>query len=319
MLSTQFKTFLIVAEAKSFSKAGQRLFLTPASIMNQMDALEKRLGVKLLERTTHGVSLTPAGKVLYGKGRRLASRCQSILSQMREEESSGCIDLRIGSSFLNPISFFLKLWEPFKEAHPEYRFSITPYGDEQQHLLHAIDELGQSMDVMVGCFDTRAIREKAEYLVLGEHRFCVAMPASHPLATKKTLSLEDLHGERLLMPEMGDIAPMDRFHAMLTEEHPQIELEPAESYYSLDTFNECARNGEMLLTLDKWAELHPSLTSVPLSCEYGIPFGLLYAKRPEKKVCDFITIFTCNQFLNKSGTVNSIAPSCAARSATGCV
>ena len=94
------------------------------------------------------------------------------------------------------------------------------------------------------------------------------------------------------MPETGDIAPLDRFHAMLAKEHPQIELEPVESYYSLDTFNECARNGEMLLTLDKWAELHPSLVSVSLLCDYGIPFGLLYAKKPEKKIFDFIRIFT---------------------------
>ena len=100
--------------------------------------------------------------------------------------------------------------------------------------------------------------------------------------------------ERLLMPETGDIAPMDRFRAVLTEEHPQIELEPVESYYNLDTFNECARNGEMLLTLDKWAGLHPSLESVPLSCAHGIPFGLLYAKKPEQKIRDFIGIFAAS-------------------------
>ena len=56
--SQQIKTFLQVAELGSLSKAAERLFVTPASIMKQMNALESRLEVTLLRRTNHGIEFT---------------------------------------------------------------------------------------------------------------------------------------------------------------------------------------------------------------------------------------------------------------------
>ena len=50
MLSQQLQVFLQVADSGSFSKAAQRLFVTPASVMKQINALERRLGLTLLIR-----------------------------------------------------------------------------------------------------------------------------------------------------------------------------------------------------------------------------------------------------------------------------
>ena len=60
VLSQQLQVFLQVADSGSFAKAAQRLFVTPASVMKQMNALERRLGLTLLMRNNQGVSLTAA-------------------------------------------------------------------------------------------------------------------------------------------------------------------------------------------------------------------------------------------------------------------
>ena len=51
MYNPQIETLIQVADAGSFSKAAERMYITPVSVMNQVNALEKRIGVKLFERT----------------------------------------------------------------------------------------------------------------------------------------------------------------------------------------------------------------------------------------------------------------------------
>lgn len=59
MYSQQIKIFVQAAERGSLSKAARDLFVTPASVMKQMNALEDRLNLKLIKRTNQGIELTP--------------------------------------------------------------------------------------------------------------------------------------------------------------------------------------------------------------------------------------------------------------------
>ena len=61
MYSQQLKTFVLVAERGSLSKAAEELYVTPASVMKQINALEDRLEVTLFTRTNQGMALTEAG------------------------------------------------------------------------------------------------------------------------------------------------------------------------------------------------------------------------------------------------------------------
>ena len=65
MYRRELETFLVVAQQGSFLKASQELFLTPASVMNQIDKLERDLDLQLFQRSNQGVTLTPAGQSLY--------------------------------------------------------------------------------------------------------------------------------------------------------------------------------------------------------------------------------------------------------------
>ena len=62
MLRPHLRTFLAVCETGSFNKAANTLFITPSAVLQQIQTLEKELGVTLFSRNKKGVSLTPEGK-----------------------------------------------------------------------------------------------------------------------------------------------------------------------------------------------------------------------------------------------------------------
>lgn len=108
------------------------------------------------------------------------------------------------------------------------------------------------------------------------------------------MTLQDLHGEHLMMVKSGDTELLDHFHDMLKMAHPQIIVEEASYYYDMDTFNTCEQTGTPLLTLDAWADIHPSLITIPVKFDYKIPYGILYSKKPANEVRDFIEIIKEN-------------------------
>ncbi|KEF30444.1 Transcriptional regulator, LysR family, in formaldehyde detoxification operon [Marinobacter nitratireducens] len=73
--------FVAVAEASSFTHAAGRLGVSTAQVSRQVNALESRLGTKLLYRTTRKVSVTEAGQVYY-------QHCRQVLDALEEAERS---------------------------------------------------------------------------------------------------------------------------------------------------------------------------------------------------------------------------------------
>ena len=86
MYSPQIKTFILVADRGSLSKAAEDLFVTPASIMKQMNALEDRLHLKLLKRTNQGIELTDAGRYIYDAAKKIITESENAVQKARAIE-----------------------------------------------------------------------------------------------------------------------------------------------------------------------------------------------------------------------------------------
>lgn len=78
---TSIATFVKIAEAGGFAAAARKLGLSPSTVTTQIQDLEDRLGVRLLNRSTRKVSLTEIGKAYY-------ERCMHILADIDEAESA---------------------------------------------------------------------------------------------------------------------------------------------------------------------------------------------------------------------------------------
>ena len=185
MLSQQMQVFLQVAECGSFTKAARRLLVTPASVMKHINTLEDRLGVTLFKRDKKGVVLTAAGRSLVQDGKKMAALANHAAARAKRAEQEEGIVIRVGSSLLNPSKVLTDLWAPLRTAYPQYKFHIVPYTDTKEERFAVIGALGETFDLLVGTFDSKTIRSRANYLILGDYRLCVAVPEGHPLAAKK--------------------------------------------------------------------------------------------------------------------------------------
>ncbi len=290
MLSRQFQIFLQAAEQGSFSKAAKLLFITPAAIMKHINTLENRLGMKLLNRTNQGIELTAAGKSLYQDGKQLLDNAEKALTKAAMAERTEHITIRVGSSLLNPSKTLTDFWRPLSEEYPKYKFNIIPYEDTKEQIIQVISSLGERIDLLVGSFNSKRMREHANYLILGNYHLCIAVPKGHRLADRQILSLQELHGEHLMMVQSGDTEFIDQFYDMLKRTHPQIFIEETGYYYDMDTFNTCEQTGHLLLTLDAWADIHPSLITIPLEWDCNVTYGILYSKKPTAQIEKFIKI-----------------------------
>lgn len=102
-------TFVCVADCGSFNRAAEKLYISPPSVMKQINTLERRLELKLLERTNQGVQLTPAGRIIYQHARFLFTYAENALQEARQAQQRENAVFSIGSSLLNPCKPFMDL------------------------------------------------------------------------------------------------------------------------------------------------------------------------------------------------------------------
>src|SRR5688572_17167806 len=90
-------TFREVARLGSFSRAAEALSLTQPAVSQQVAALERQAGTRLLERGAGGLSLTPAGALLLEHADVVADRLEQAAGQLAELAGHAARELRIGA------------------------------------------------------------------------------------------------------------------------------------------------------------------------------------------------------------------------------
>src|SRR5688572_12101007 len=94
----QLRVFLAVAENLSFTRAAEALLLTQSAVSHQVAALERSLATSLFERRGRSVALTPAGRVLVDRSRRVFAALGEAEAAVRAAATPGLGRLRIGAS-----------------------------------------------------------------------------------------------------------------------------------------------------------------------------------------------------------------------------
>lgn len=289
MFNPQLTAFVCAADCGSFNKAAERLYLSPPSVMKQVNALEEHLQLTLLERDSHGIRLTPAGQVIYRHARFLFDYSARAVEEARRQEQAAQTTFCIGSSLLNPCKPFMDLWYQVNREFPGYRLHIVPFEDTRTGILSQIAALGEKYDFLIGACDSAEWLELCSFLPLGAYRVCCAVAREHPLARKTRLSIEDLYGQTLMMGKRGDAPAVDAVRDEV-ERHPAIHIEDTSQFYDMEVFNRCAQTHHVLLTLECWSEVHPGLVTLPVDWDFRVPYGVLYAKDAPEDILRFLTL-----------------------------
>jgi len=189
----QIKYFVAVAEELHFGRAAKRCHIAQPPLSQQIKRLEEELGVKLLERTSRRVSLTPEGK-------EFLFRCKDI--QGRINEAVNCIqDMAQGLEgqlcvgFIGPASLskLPKAIRAFREANPNIRLDFSAKSTTEQLPMLRADRLDIAFVRLFG-HDTNGLNT----MVFLREPYVLALPEGHRFTKRDRLDIHDLEGEPLI-------------------------------------------------------------------------------------------------------------------------
>jgi DNA-binding transcriptional LysR family regulator len=186
--------FQAVAEELHFARAAARLGISAPTLTQQVQALERDLGVMLLRRSKRSVALTEAGRRFLDEARATLRRAEqaTLVARQAARGEIGLIEIGYvtSSSCLGLISTVLA----------DFRRS-NPLVDVQLHHMETVRQLSELTD---GHIDVGFLRPPIRYpvgitgSVVWRQPFIIAMPADHPLAAGNRIRPASLAGERFV-------------------------------------------------------------------------------------------------------------------------
>ena len=290
MYSRELITFITVADQGSFLKAAKELYITPASVMNQMNKLESIIGAKLIDRTNQGVHLTASGRSIYQDAKKLIEFADEAIEKARQLAASEQNIIRVGTSIMRPCKSLIDLWAAIDDGSLPFQIQIVPFDDDPAGLDSVLSALGHQVDCFVGPCDSIQWRSQHNIFLLDKLPCRIAVPRKHQLSKKKSLCWPDLNGESFMIIRRGDSSVLNQMRDDILENHPRIKIVDAPNFYDTSIFNECEQMNYLMETLDIWTDIHPSLVTLPMEWGYEIPYGIVYAKKPSKSVKAFIDV-----------------------------
>lgn len=289
MYNYALDTFLIVANAGSFSKAGEQLYISPGAVMKQINRLEDHLGVSLFVRSNHGLLLTEAGELIYLESQSMIHKSKSVIEKAKMLSNHNAITIRVGSSLMRPSQHLFHLWKQVTLPHDDIYLKVIAFDDEDKNYLNLLNHLGQDIDVICSIYPSTHFNHRCNVLHIGDVPICCGVPYSHPLSSKEVLEISDLDRQDLIMIYRGDTSYIDTVRDYLEQNHPQIHIINAKKY-DLETMNYCNTSGSLMITASIWKDIHPSLVTIPVNWNYTVPYGVLYPLHPSQRVQRFVEL-----------------------------
>lgn len=289
MYDRHLDSFVKIAGLGSFSKAAAALYVSPNALIKQMNLLERDLGVRLFNRTSHGIALTPAGSSVYASAQQIMAFSRDAITKARALSDQPLRTLRIGLSLLRPGGSVARWWSEIACDHPGIQLETVPIPDDVNEGSYIYNNLGRDIDVTLTAepLPTWSWSDKCLTRPLYRTPLCCTVPLGHPLVNKPRICLDDLHGYKFLVPHEGCTAQLDRLREDLAANHPQIEVVDCPPYH-LESFNRCAREGPVALGCEDWAGAYPSLVNIACDWDYTLTICLIYPVNCDVFVREFV-------------------------------
>ncbi|MGY0487990.1 LysR family transcriptional regulator [Streptomyces sp. WG-D5] len=199
--------FLTLAEELHFGRTAERLHVTPSRVSHVIKKQERRLGVRLFERTSRTVRLTAPGERLRDELLPAHQRILQALDRTAAEARSEVGELHVGYTAAWCAELLLRAAEELRGRHPGWtvRIQETQFSDLYGPLHRGEVQL-QIAELPV--FEPGVT---AGPVVFRERR-ALMLPATHPLAGADSVSLEDLAEVPLLQLKGDRPKPQSDFH-----------------------------------------------------------------------------------------------------------
>jgi DNA-binding transcriptional LysR family regulator len=193
----QLNIFCRVVERRSFSKAAETVHLSQPTVSSHIKDLESHFGCPLIDRLSKEAAPTPAGRLLYGYALRLLALREEIQTAMAQYQGKTLGRLVLGGSTIPGGYLLPRMIGLFKKRFPQVALSLVVA--DTKRIIAGVLEGSLEFGVVGAESRDRDIRQEA--LVSDEMRLII--PAGHPWASKKKISLTLLLTEPYIAREQG--------------------------------------------------------------------------------------------------------------------
>lgn len=188
------RAFLRISETRNFTRAASDLHISQSALTVQIQQLEESLGVQLFDRNKRGVTLTAAGKDVYGPLQRLFNDAQAIVDHAHELSSASTGFVTIAALPTVSAGVLPELVQSFIAAYPGIRIQISDVIAER------VREAVLKRQVDLGIATRHGRDADLRTTPLFRDSLVVFAPSGHALAKKSAITLREAAAFDLILP-----------------------------------------------------------------------------------------------------------------------
>ena len=182
----QLEMFQAIVDTGSFTRAGQKLYVSQSAVSRQIKLLEEELGDQIFKRIHKKIYLTPTGEVLLQHTRKLFTQMRLMISEISDLTDLGRGSLRIAGGMSVCTYLFPVLLKEYQRRYPGIELTIATGTNEEILRLIRANEVNLALLSLPFTDDDLDVHP-----VLTEEMVLV-MQRRHPLADKHNIGFKDL-------------------------------------------------------------------------------------------------------------------------------
>jgi DNA-binding transcriptional LysR family regulator len=187
------RVVIAVAESGSISAGSDRLHLAVAAASARISSMEASLGIRIFERSSRGVELTTAGRMLVQRGRELLAGADQLANDLREwsQGIAGHVRMLVNASAL--LEVLPSRLQDFIQRHPRIRVDV------EERMSPEIPAALLEGRADVGVVDVMTPSHGLAFFPFFRDRLAVLVASDHPLASESEVTLSQLLGESFIV------------------------------------------------------------------------------------------------------------------------
>ena len=266
----QLEYFCAVCRYHSITQAAQKLYVTQPAISNAIRELEKEFSINLFTRSKNHMYLTKEGEIFYQKTSRLLDTINQTSSELYDLGRQ-VTPIRIGIPPLLSTVFFPDMLITFQQEYPSIPVELYEYGSIRAANL----VLEETLDLALVNMNFYEIDKLNSHQLLSDRIvFCIS--PEHHLAKEKTISIEMLKEEKLIMYNTDSVLNTtlySRFEGIGTK--PNVIMH-ASQLYTIQNFIQNNLGGAFLYS--SLMKNLPGLIGIPVTPAIRQEIGLVWKK-----------------------------------------
>lgn len=291
MNTTQLECFISVAHHLNFAKAAEELCITQPAVTHHIKALESELNVKLFNRSTRNVELTPPGLVFLDDARNIVAISSHAKDRFSDPSIAEMITLKIGGSGLAQLDLLSNILRKLTLKQP----NLHPLFHHLSYSQIASNLENEYLDIALSLKDEHKKKSSLVYRELTKTAFCCVCKPDHPLAKRTTVTKADIKPYKLIIYNLTHID----YETVKLQNELSLGKSPADLYYC-----EFSEDAMVLTNAGIGISVLPEiltppqydLVTIPISDVRERSFGLYYKKYQSSNLLnDFIQI-ACEEF-----------------------